>query len=261
MTNRIGLVLVASLAVATPAMAAPKGNEAKAAFTKGVAAYKKGAFDSASEALARSFALEADPDTLFAWAQSERQRGKCDKAIELFEKLLAYELPAANKQAIREKVAECKAIVGAQKPAPVEPPPEPTPQPPPEPAPEPPPIVSAPEPAPEAAPEGRAWWKDPVGGVLVGAGAVGLGVGGYFMLSARSADRDADAATNYFEFEERTRRAEAHGRNGVIAAVAGGALVGAGIIWYATRGPRPESTTVTTWLAPSGGGLVARTRF
>jgi tetratricopeptide (TPR) repeat protein len=261
MSRRVAAAVIASLAIATPVTAAPKGSEAKAAFTKGLAAYKKGAFDSASEALAKSFALEADPDTLFAWAQSERQRGKCDKAIELFEKLLAYELPAENKQAIREKVAECKAILGAQKPVPVEPPPAPPAEsaPPEEPAP----AVSTPEPAPQnETPERRAWWKDPVGGVLIGAGVVGLGVGGYFMLSARGAESDAEAATNYFDFEEHTRRAEAHGRNGVIAALAGGALVGAGIVWYATRdSPSSEGTTVSTWLAPSGGGLVARTRF
>ena len=250
-------VVLAVLAVATPALAAPKGAAAKAAFTKGVAAYKKGAFDSASDALAKSFALEADPDTLFAWAQSERQRGKCDRAIELFEKLLTYELPDENRQAIRAKVDECKAILGAQKPMPAEPPaPEHEPQPPSV-------VTTTPEPMPppSEAPATRAWWKDPVGGALVGAGVVGLGVGGYFMLSARAADADAEAATNYFDFEAHSRRAETRGRNGVIGLVAGGALVGAGIIWYATRGDRAERTTVSTWFLPAGGGLTARTRF
>lgn len=249
------------LALATPALAAPKGGAAKVAFNKGVAAYKKGAFDTASEALAKSFALEADPDTLFAWAQSERQRGKCDKAIELFEKLLAYELPDENKRAIREKVDECKTILGAQKPVVVEPPPpEPAP---PAPAPDPAPAIADPATEPPRsdapAPEGRPWWKDPVGGVLVGSGVVGLGVGGYFLLSARGAANDADAATNYFDFEEHTQRAEARGRNGLIAALAGGALVGAGVIWYATRGE--AKTTVSTWFAPNGGGVLARARF
>ena len=258
----IRAVAIAVLALATPALAAPKGSQAKAAFTKGLAAYKKGAFDTASENLAKSFGLEADPDTLFAWAQSERQRGKCDKAIELFEKLLAYELPDENKRAIREKVDECKAILGPQKPV-AEPPPEPAPAPaqPPEPAP---PAVAPAETArprsDASAPEGRAWWKDPVGGVLVGAGVVGVGVGGYFLLSARSAQSDADAATNYFDFEEHSRRAESQGRNGLIAALAGGALVGAGVIWYATR-DSPKSTTISAWLAPGTGGVLARARF
>ncbi|HEY5938276.1 MAG TPA: hypothetical protein VIU61_26675 [Kofleriaceae bacterium] len=253
-------VAITILALVTPALAAPKGTEAKAAFTKGVAAYKKGAFDTASENLAKSFALEADPDTLFAWAQSERQRGKCDKAIELFEKLLAYELPDENKRAIRVKVDECKAIIGPQKPV-AEPPPEPTLEPSPEPAPA---VVAPEEAAPPRSdapvPEGLAWWKDPVGGVLVGAGVIGLGVGGYFLLSARSAQSDADAATNYFDFEAHSQRAETHGRNGMIAALAGGAFVGAGVIWYATR-DSSKSTTISTWFAPGTGGVVARTRF
>jgi len=249
------------VALCSPVHAAPKGAAAKAAFERGVAAYQKGSFDTASEQLATSFGLEADPDTLYAWAQAERQRGKCDKAIELFEKLLAYELPEANAKVVREKLAECKAMIGGQSAQPVEPAPV-------KPA-EPKPVEPAVEPAPEPAgprseptptsPERRAWWKDPVGGVLVGAGVVGLGVGSYFLLSARSADRDAEAATSYVDFEEHSQLAESRGRTGMITTLAGAALVGAGVVWYVTR--EPERSTVSAWLSSEGGGVVARARF
>src|SRR5262249_1065539 len=73
----------------------------------------------------------------------------CDKAIELYEKLLTYNLPAANKTAVEGKLDECRVVVAQQKPKielvpaepktppvesrPVEPGVAPTPEPPPPP--------------------------------------------------------------------------------------------------------------------------------
>lgn len=245
--------LLLVVAMSSTAMAAPKTKAAKAAFDVGVAAYTKNDWPAASAALEKSFGLEADPDTLFAWAQSERQRGDCAHALELFDKLLGFDLPAPNKAAVKERVDECKAIVAAQKPA--EPGPRPAPV---EPAP---PVEAKSEPAPmPPSAEGRAWWKDPIGGALVGAGAIGLATGTYFLLSARAADRDAKAATNYFDFEAFTDRAESRGRIGVISTLAGAALVTGGIVWYATHGKKTESR-LTTWVAPTGAGLVAHASF
>ena len=79
-------------------------------------AYQKGDFAAASEALANSFRIEPDVETLFAWAQSERQLEHCDKAIELFEKLLTFDLPAENKKVVRGKIDECKALLPPQQP-------------------------------------------------------------------------------------------------------------------------------------------------
>lgn len=244
-TARVRTALVASLVLAaSPVLAAPKSHEARAQFDRGVAAYTKGDYAAAAEALGASFVLESDPETLFAWAQTERKLGHCGRAIELYTKLLAMDLPAENKQAIEVQIDECKAVLAEEQreAAPVV-------------APAPP-----PEPAPVARDEARAWWKDPVGGALVGAGVVGLGLGTVFLVQGRNADADKDRATTYPEYVRLSDRAESRGRLGVIGLAAGGALVAGGIIWYVTRKPAAERT-LTTLVLPSGGGVAFSGRF
>jgi len=254
-----GLLAAAVLLTGAPlASAAPKTPEAKAAFDRGVAAYTANDYAGASEALGQSYALEPDVETLFAWAQTERKLEHCDKASELYGKLLAYDLPDENKAAIRTKLADCKAIIAAQKP--VEPPPLPSPT-----TPVPEPAGPAPQPSPpdDLRPIStmRAWWKDPVGGALVGVGVVGLGVGGYLLVSARSLDADKDNAASYGEFERLENKANSRGTLGVIAAAGGGVLLVTGIVWYATRGSAERPTQVTGWVTADGGGVAAAGRF
>ncbi len=249
-----GLLAAAVLLTGAPlASAAPKTPEAKAAFDRGVAAYTANDYAAASEALGESYALEPDVETLFAWAQTERKLERCDKASELYGKLLAYDLPDENKAAIRTKLEECKAIMAAQKP--VEPHP-PVPAPTPAPTPRPPPLD---DPLPISTT--RAWWKDPVGGALVGVGVVGLGVGGYLLMSASSLDADKENATSYGEFQRLEDKATSRGTLGVIAAAGGGALIVAGIVWYATRGGDERPPQVTGWITADGGGVAATGRF
>ncbi|MEO8701513.1 MAG: hypothetical protein ABI867_15810, partial [Kofleriaceae bacterium] len=121
--------LVALLVIAPSTLvAAPKGKPAKAAFDRGVAAYTRRDWPAAADALAKSYELEPDVETLFAWAQAERQQDHCDKAIELYDKLLDQKLPEANRKVIVTKSDECKAIIAATKPPPApEPPPTPAP--------------------------------------------------------------------------------------------------------------------------------------
>jgi len=255
--------LVTLVVLATsPAHAAPKGGEARVQFDRGVAAYTKGDYAAAADALGASFVLEADPETLFAWAQTERKLGHCDRALELYAKLLAMDLPAENKRAIQVQIDECKAIL-AERPR-TAPPPTTTAEPP---------VVSPATPAPAAvaapttevsAPaagssETRAWWKDPVGGALVGTGAIGVGLGVVFLVQARAADADKVAASSYPEYQVLADRAEARGRLGVIGLVAGGALVAAGAVWYVTR--EPAAPAVTALVVPAGAGLAVSGRF
>jgi hypothetical protein len=284
-------VLIAGVATAT---AAPKRKDARTQFDKGVAAYTKGDYAAASEALGASYVLEADVETLFAWAQTERKLGHCDRAIDLYKKLLAMELPAENKHAIKVQIQECKDLIADQKKSsdssdkadqsnvdkpdkgdkgepdygdksdkPAEsdksnPTVEPVPVAPVETAQ----VVAEPTGQPEVVvqPEPRSWWKDPVGGALVGVGAVGLGVGVVFLVQAGAANADKAQATDYPRYEELANRAESRGRFGVISLAAGGALAIGGIIWYATRSPSQE-TRVTTVVVPSGAGLAVSGSF
>ncbi len=243
-------LIVALALVSSTAVAAPKGAAAKKAFDKGVKAYTAGDYATAADAMKKSYELETDPETLFAWAQAERKQEHCDKAIELYNELLVYELPPENKQVIETQVGECKLILAAKQPPKVEPPPK-------EPEPPPPPKTEAkaeePPPAPPPA-EGRSWWKDPVGDGLVLVGIAGLVVGGIELSAAASADSSKSNATSYADFKKFNDQATSDGKTGVIAAGAGGALVVLGVIWYATHREHQEHV-VTGWVAPTGGGL------
>ena len=241
-------LIAAVLFATTTAVASPKQLDAKVEFDRGVAAYKKGDYATAAEALGSSFALENNEETLFAWAQTERKLGHCDKAIELYTKLLTFKLPAANKQAVQVQINECKAIVAEEKrkqpPVIAEEKRKQSPPPPPEPTPA---VVTEGAPPPEAAPPPeetlppqpvhleRAWWKDLVGGGLVCAGVIGIGIGVVFLVQGAAADRDKDAAASYPEFVDAARLAESNGSAGVIATVTGVALATGGVIWYVTR--------------------------
>lgn len=258
-------LLVASL-LATSAFAAPKGRAAKKEFAKGVAAYQKGDFAAASTALGRSYKLEPDTETLFAWAQSERQQNKCESAIDLYNQLLAKDMPAENKDAVRSKLDECRAIIDAKTvEKPVEPPKPPKKI---EPVTKVEPVALAPAPRPaqeEPAPQlivketRRPWYKDPIGDSLTIAGVVSLGVGGYFLYSAKQAEDKSQE--NDSVFEEQQDKAESHGRLGVVFTVAGGVLIVSGIVRYMTRPAQESSTQLTGWVNESSGGIAAFGRF
>jgi hypothetical protein len=243
-------MFVAVVLVAGAAGAAPKGADAKAQFDRGVAAYQKGDFAGASDALGKSYGLEPDVETLFAWAQTERKLEHCDKASELYSKLLDADIPAENKQAVREKFDECQKILAAA--APKEPVPVVVPPPP-----EPP--HTAPLPPPRD--DHRAWWKDPVGDALTGAGVIGLGVGTVFLVQAHAANHDKATAADYGEFQRLESRADSRGKIGIAAMIGGGVLLAGGIAWYVTHGDTGHHAAVTAWVAPDSGGVVALGRF
>jgi hypothetical protein len=276
------------------ASAAPKSKAARKHFDKGVTAYTKGDFAAAAAAFSKSNAIEQDMETMFAWAQSERQLDHCDKAIELYDKLLATDMPSENKEAVKVQIGECKEILAKQKPANTTKPdttkpdttkpdttkpdttkPDTT-KPDTTPLPDTtahettanangandttPSTLTGPSPETPATPEGRAWWKDPVGGALVGAGVVGMGLGTVFLVQGSSANSDKDTATTYDEYQAFDDRAKSRGQLGVITLVAGGALAAGGVVWYVTHKPS-HNATVTGWLDGQSGGLVVHGGF
>ena len=282
--RRISLLLLgaALVSAASPVAAAPKRKTAKAAFDRGIAAYKKEKFAEASAALARSFDLERDVETLFAWAQSERKLDHCDKAIELYEKILTFNLPPANREAVGVKLAECRAQLAEAKPTkapeaklakpaegkpaeakPAEPPPAaPAPGPPP-PAPAPDVAATTTTTAPVAA---SPWYTDPIALTLLGLGVAGAGTGTALLFSAASLDSDSKAAFTGLRYDDAQRladRAKSRGTLGYVTLGAGGALIAGGLVWIALRhrDVEPAQSTVTGWLAPGGGGLAVLGAF
>lgn len=269
----IGIATVIAVAGGS-AGATPRNRTARATFDRAVKAYARGSFKQASDLFARSYRLEQDPDALFGWAQAERKQGHCDRAIGLYEKLLATNIPAESKNSIHEPLAECKAAVEPAKPDPrPEPKPELKPDPPAEPAATPavaPAVVaSADQPELVTAPpvdkpelvrvEGRPWYRDPMGDTFLGVGVVGLGVGTALWISSHGAARDAGHAGNYFEAKALHQRATDRGVQGTIAIAAGGTLTALAILWYATH--REPDHMVTAWATHSSGGVAVVGRF
>jgi hypothetical protein len=281
-------LIAAFLVSAATAQAAPKDKEAKKMFDKGVAAYTKGQYATASAALSESYAREGDPETLFAWAQSEKKLGHCANAIELYNTLLAFDLPVENKKVIEGQLAECKPDdkpadkdklvkekaekekadhekaekadrekadrektrekADAEKKSHEEKVAQVSEEP-----------IDKPE-VHASTPESRPWWKDPVGDTLVVTGAIGLGVGTVMLVSAHSADKDKTSpGITYTKYKSDLTTAHDDGLYGVVGLVAGSALVFGGVAWYATH--KDHSATVTGYLAPTGGGLAVLGSF
>ena len=249
------LVAAAVLAPSASASASPKTPKAKSAFAAGVKAYQAHNYALASKYLEKSFGFERDVETLFAWAQSERQLDHCDKASELYVKILTFDMPPANKQAVQAKLDECKEALVTAKPAPepvvveehARPDPTPVEPPPPEPI------------------QPRARWKDPLGLSLVGVGVIGTAIGTGYLLAGSSANSqsatfDKTSRVDYLHYQE---LAKTDGERGVIALAIGGGLLVAGIIRFATHGGAADesSAQVSAWISPSGSGLALGGRF
>jgi tetratricopeptide (TPR) repeat protein len=260
-------------ATAGTAVARPKTRAARAAFDKGVTAYQKNNFQAAADALGRSFEIERDPDTLFAWAQAERKLDRCDRAIVLYEQLLQHpNLPEANRSVVEQKLAECRTIVAQVAP------------PPPAEATVPPavaraePVTAASEPQPAAGPVAPSpgsgpespqaespayrWYKDPVGLSLVGVGLVAAGIGGGYLLAARAAASDAQGATSYDQIGPLNGKIDQRNKIGAGALIAGGVLLVGGASWILWKQhDSGERRVVTGWLSPGSAGVVLGGRF
>jgi tetratricopeptide (TPR) repeat protein len=237
--------------------AKPKRRDALTSYERGVAAYKKGNYDAAVQALGKSFSIERDVDTLFAWAQAERKLDHCEKAIELLNQLLSYDLPAANREVVETRLTECRAEIAQR--TPPSPPLEPAPAATPPPAPAP--VVETPPPAPPpSGPASAGWYRDPLALGLVGGGVLAAGVGTALLLSARALDDDSYNAPNIEESRSLKDKAHARGNLGLITAGAGGALIVGGIarILFHDTGEKPA---VTGWVKAGGAGLAITGAF
>jgi tetratricopeptide (TPR) repeat protein len=262
----VALAVVSIAGAASSADARPKRRDARRDFDRGVAAYQKGNYEAASDALGKSYAAEHDADTLFAWAQTERKLEHCDKAMELYQLLLAFNLPVANKTAVEQKITECREIIAVQAPRPeATPPPAPpaTPSVPAEPVIPPPappapaigPLATSPDAPPPAVPPAYTWYRDPITLALLGAGVVGTGIGAGFLISARTEHLAVADAANLDEARQHSDNARSRRNLGFITGGLGVALLGGGATWLMLHRGSGERRTVTGWLAPGGGGL------
>ena len=252
-------IALALLATASPAAADPT-SEANAHVKKAMVHHGNGEFAKALDELLLAYQIDPQPGLLYAIAQVHVKLDHCSDAVSFYERFLATNPEAKAAAAAHEAIAVCKAkapVLAEPKPEPPKPEPRPEPPPDPKPAPK---VVAQTEPARlppppphvDAPPSKRAWYKDPLGDALVGAGVVS-GVVGFVFLRSATSDIDAAAkASSYGASETIVDRAHTKRLYAAIATGGAIALVTGGVIRYVIVSRRAEEPRVA--ITPTSGG-------
>jgi hypothetical protein len=229
-------------------------------FAKGLKEYDAGNFEVSRDLFRKSYDREPDPRKLYALGQAERYSGNCRAAVKVYDEALSGDLSDGAKKVVTEARNDCQLVLDeAAK-------------------------ISAEEVArrleesrANRAPariividnvKQRAWYKDPVAGIITATGVVALGVGGTFLwLGDKEAKKALDAQT-FDEFEEHYDKQDQFRLVGLVSAIAGGTLVVAGTTWYLVRAAKgkkvrrtEKNVEVTSYATPTGGGFVIFGRF
>jgi tetratricopeptide (TPR) repeat protein len=232
------LVLVAAL-VALPmaAFAGPKEKEeAQNHIAKATEAHQASNFDVALAELEAAFALDPQPDLLYAIGQVHVKLNNCPVAISYYERFLETKPGPEPAAAANEAIQTCRTQL-AEQPAPVV-----------EPAP-----VADVEPAPITQPAPAESHRfDAIGTTLVGVGIVSTIVGVVMYSGAISTLDDAEMASTYQEHENLVD--DAHGQRtlAVIFTAAGIAAIGVGA-WHYLSFRKSETSKVAVVPNPHGG--------
>lgn len=252
----LALVLTAGAAHAGSGTLDPK---AKAHLDRGLELYAQKDYAAAIAELEKGYAIDPQPELLYARAQAERLGGQCEQAIVHYEAFLATKPEPEREAAARANLAKCKDELGAKAPIPA---PAPAPVPAPAPAPV---VAPATAPAPTAPPKASPrvdpspWYTDVFGDVLLGTGLIATGVGGFFVLSSYGNQATAeDAGTSpgnddYAQHQSRIERAERQRTTGVIVGAGGLALIGGAVLRYTLR--EPAAPRVGLSLGPGHAGV------
>jgi tetratricopeptide (TPR) repeat protein len=250
----IALALCVRTAGLSLALMAPQpltNSEAKAKLQEAQAAFKAEDFAAAAAAVEAAYIIEPNPILLYPWAQAERSQGNCTAAVELYRRFLDSNPPEAAAAPARENMQRCQEQLEAEAAARAEDEAdddaviedddeaEPTP---------------APVTPTDDRPKAKAWYADPVGGVLVGVGVAGVGVGGALMGMGASAAGKADDEDSHAAYLDARDRATGLRNGGAIALSIGGALLVGGIVRYAVVAKKGKEGKATAWqLSPALG--------
>jgi tetratricopeptide (TPR) repeat protein len=213
----------------------PLTPQAKDHFDRANAFYNGGKYDQAIKELEIGYALQPHSAFLYAWAQNERKRGRCDEAVRRYQQFLKHDITPEQRKAAEANIARCPVAPPKQDPPP----------------PPPPPAASTYETTP--------WYRDRTGNLLAGSGAVVTGLGGvFFALSVieHSKAKDAQDHDTYGDHIESARRDRFIS---IGCFTVGAALITAGIVHYARRDQ--HGIGVTAFVRGDGGGLALATRF
>jgi tetratricopeptide (TPR) repeat protein len=195
-------------------------------------AYLAERWEEASTAFAEAYAIDPNPVYLYARAQAERLAGRCTTALDLYDRYLESRPPDEAAHEARINRARCEVAVPKNGPP------------------------GAPEPdtatAGDRTPE-RPWYRDPIGGALVGVGGLSTIVGGSVLGIAIAQDARAIDSSTEGEFVDAKDRARVRHRVGIALISVGAALLVAGAVrWTLVARRRPNRRAT---LGPAGLGV------
>ena len=252
---RCPLIALTSIALAVPgSVRADPRAEAASHVERARTLHADGQLAEAQIALKTAYALDPQPELLFAMGQIHVQLGECAQAITFYERFLATR-PGRGEAIAAEAIATCKT-------APPPPAPRPAQAPKPRPSPRravdlPPPVAPTPMPALVAPPLAvRPWYANYVADGLVATGVVS-GVAALLVFRSARADRDrADLITGYDAYVDQIDRAETKQTTSVVLGAASVVLITAGGLHFLLSDRAARTTGVA--IAPHGqGGLIA----
>ncbi len=238
------LVIAARPAAAQSIAGPPLHAQARAHFDKAIAAYSAANYRAASVEFELAYGLDARRELLFAWAQSERLSGNCDRAVMLYRRFLDQSPTEAEAAKAVRQIDRCKPADPAEPATP--------------PATTPGDDIAVERPPPrlvEHAPVENHWYSDPwVDGLVAGGGAAAV-AGGIFLWMAHGDDDSADRATQYGDARRLADEAESRRVIGMITLATGGALVIGGVA-LAKWGGDHDTVIARSWSPQIGPGTV-----
>lgn len=279
---RLACLLVA-MALAPGAALADNKDQAKEHIAKASQAHKAKRYEEARAELQAAYALDPQPDLLYAIGQVEAKLGNCSAATASFQQFAATQTDPQVAKIVEQAIASCKPASGpaATAGAPVQPAPAPAAQASPPststppaahkpPAASPAPATTSPGPfaptptATASAPSRSPWYHDKLGGALVIGGVVATVVGAVEYRSARSdldAAEDRSSAANLDRYRDLVDQAHSKRKTSVVFAAAGGALIAAGVVRYVLRRGDTERPGIGAAPAQGGGVVTYEGRF
>ena len=286
-TERVAALLVAVI-VAPHAAFAGKKTDAKVHIAKATKAHQDGRFNEARAELEAAYALDPQPDLLYAIGQVHAKLGNCSDAITYYKLFVAVQKDPDVAQAVDHAISACKPAPDPAKPSPPDTLPPPNAPlagrqvlPPREdprgtaPAHKPPrsagwarpatprsqPLArSKPAPAPVLVTRRAPWYQDKLGDGLMlgGIAATVVGLVEYRgALSALDAAEDRASTTSLTRYHELIEDADTKRTTSIVLTGAGGTLIAAGVLRYVLHDRTEEVRAVAVDVAlVSGGGVV-----
>lgn len=233
----------AALVLASAAVAAhadPRA-DAKPHVDAAAAAHAAGDFPTALEELAAAYAIDPQPELLFAQGQVLAKLDRCAEAIDFYTRFRATQQDRDARAITQQAIDACKKTLAS---AP-QPQPEPTPARPAEP----------PHPPPPPPARDRPFYVDPVGdGLALGGVAAGV-VAGVLYGRARGELDTAERAATLADYQTHVDRAHTDRTVAIVLAAAGAVAIAGGVARFALHHER-ESPALALAPVPSGGGLL-----